>query len=198
MATFTASSVDKAESGMRWDAKAATFQIRPCGEERWKRGNAKGTTRRRSATDSVAGEQEEDPGVRRTQPGREKPVHAVHDSVPEARFIFLPLSPLSPPSSSPSKRSWGGQRSLRECRQIRIVDAMGAKAATFQIRPCGQERWKRGMPRGQLSAGRPPHCVAGRRRESRVRRAASAEGNQCTPCTPLPLRLVLFFCPCRH
>ena len=39
--------------------------------------------------------------------------HGVRGFLPEARFIFSSPSPPRPPSSSPTKRSWGGQRSLR-------------------------------------------------------------------------------------
>ncbi len=49
-----------------------------------------------------------------------------------------------------------------------------AKAGTFQIRPFGRERWKRGMPRRQLPAGRPPrhHVAAGNESKTGIRRGS--------------------------
>ena len=97
--TFTASSVGNSESWMRWTAKAATFQIRPCGQERWKRGMRRDSSAQVGHRDTVLLKGNES----KTQ------AHGVRGFLPEARFIFSSPSPQSPPSSSPSKRSWGGQ-----------------------------------------------------------------------------------------
>jgi hypothetical protein len=78
------------------DGKGSTFRFRPCGQERWKRGMRRGrSTTGRPPRHRVAGENE-----RKTQ------VYGVRVCPAEARFTFLPPSPQSPPSSSPSKTSW--------------------------------------------------------------------------------------------
>ena len=80
--------------------------------------------------------------VRRAPRHEGNPAYAVRAFPPRLVLFFCPRRhrgrrPL------PSQKGRGvASVHSRECRQIRIVDAMEAKAGTFRIRPCGQERWE--------------------------------------------------------
>ena len=114
------------------------FDFGPAVGNDGKRGNGNGTAWRRSATDSVVGEQEKKTQVYDVRSLRRKKQCTPYATLlPEARFYFSSPSPPRPPSSSLTKRSSAEQSSATGD----TVTASRRRLNAIRSRHRGRELW---------------------------------------------------------